>query len=242
VLAFVLICTCLLGTISYIPETLNNEKERYVDYETLNGSEMGLPLSITDSLNSTARAHFNEIDGLTMKKKLGVLPNVLAVGDIVSRSANIPITYTKLLRIISEKMLQNVNEGEDKPFTVVNQVVLNKSLSSVDQYNITVRHVLYREGKSYGFVVITKSLFDKTTLDFSGFYEALPVGVVLEDTIKNIQGIDTDNDTRYREYGDNTSFIQGEAIMKTKEYEEEITRQQIYGLLQDRGISAKSSN
>ena len=93
----------------------------------------------------------------------------------------------------------------------------------------------------YGFILSVTTLISKQTLELTGFAEVEPTGIIMEDNIFMLGSSDTmDNTKNYRVYNDTSSFLQSEAIMRDKSYEDDITQKQIYGLLQDRGISSKS--
>lgn len=92
--------------------------------------------------------------------------------------------------------------------------------------NIRVKSytLIHREGKQYGFVVLTVSLW-KSDMTLIGYTDAIVVGTIAEDIIN-------------LEHGYLSKFKGDETIMKSSAYEKDLIERQANNIHDDRGISA----
>lgn len=217
----------------------SSSKESYSECESVDKG-LGLPLSVLQTIAFRRNTSYSEFDDDKIKNITSSLVDAVFWGDMKESISELKLDDNALLDKLSKRILDSVNKKLDKdeqPFKIVQQTITSKHSTTTKDYLISSRHVLYREGKMYGFVLNATSLWTNQNLELRGFTEVNPTGIVMEDEIFMLN---TQDQEKYRKYGDSLSFIQSEAIMKDKSYEDDITQQQIYGLLQDRGISAKS--
>jgi hypothetical protein len=253
-LLFILLTTCIIGSSSYINS--KGAQENYsqftqrssnANFETVS-YEKGLSLNAIDTMQIKNNVYYNEIDKKAISIIIGVLTNVVFLGDIVSDTPIISITDDEILERVSETILTSLNKSiqeYDKftfkiPFTNVIHEIISKQSTSTNEYIIQTRHVVHRESKMYGFVIVAKSIWKSDTMEMRGFVDIEPTGIVFEDMIEMYKGKDINQPMAYRSYGDTSSYIQEEVIMKTQDFEEDVVNKQVYGLLKDRGISSKS--
>lgn len=235
----ILIVSLCFFDLSYISKRYN--QEGYYECESVDKG-LGLPISILNTITFRKNTSYSEIGENDIKRLANLLVDSVLWSTIKEPvSANLLLNDNEILRKLSEKILQKINKELDAseiPFTTVNQSITSKHTTSSQEIVISSRHLLYREGKMYGFILKVQSLWTNPGLELKGVTEATPTGIVMQD---NIFMLKNDNDTtNYKDYGDAASFIQSEAIMKNKEYEDNVSQKQMYGLLQDRGISSKS--
>jgi hypothetical protein len=201
----------------------------------------GLPLSVLNTITFRNNTSYSEIGEEEIRRLTSSVVDIVFWGTIKEPVDKLSINDNNVLKQVSEQLLSKLNEqldASENPFTVINQSITSKHNTSSQEYIISSKHLIYREGKMYGFLLNVQSIWTNPKLDLKGFVEVTPTGIVMED---NILMVRNDNKTNnYRSYGDSVSFIQSEAIIKDKEYEDNVTQKQMYGLLQDRGISAKS--
>lgn len=233
-----IISLCFLH-LSYIRKQY--QREQYYECESIDKGS-GLPLSVLKTISFRENTSYSEIGEDAIKKLTSSLVDMVLWGTIKEQIDTLALNHNDLLNLISEQLLLKLNkqlDASETPFTIINQTITSKHDTSSQEYLISSKHLIYREGKMYGFLLNVQSLWKNPTLDFKGFTEVTPTGIVMEDNIFMIKN-DNKPEQNYRDYGDSVSFIQSEAIMKDKEYEDEVSQKQMYGLLQDRGISAKS--
>jgi len=215
-------------------------KENYNECESVD-NDYGLPLSVLKTIVFRKNTSYSELGYDEIKSITSTLVDAVFWGKITENNKTLKIDDSKLLETLSKQLLDSINnkiDKNEKPFKMIKHVIVSKSDTTTQDYIISSRHVIYREGKMYGFTLNVKSLWTKQNLELKGFTEVEPTGIIMEDNIFMLN--DTTDIGNYREYNDSLSFIQSESIMKDKSYEDDITQRQIYGLFQDRGISAKS--
>lgn len=236
-LLVLLISLCVFD-LSYIRKEY--QREQYYECENIDKG-YGLPLSVLNTIAFRENTSYSEIGEDAINKLVSPLVDIVLWGAIKEPIQKLALSDNNILTILSEQLLSKLNkqlDASEKPFTVVNQSIVSKHNTSSQDYIISSKHVIYREGNMYGFVVNIQSLWTNPKLDLKGFTEVKPTGIVMEDNMFMVMNDNTKKN--YRDFGDSLSFIQSEAIIKDKKYEDEISQKQIYGLLQDRGISAKS--
>lgn len=251
---FILILCCILGTYQ------NYTKEHYISELDTLIHDKGLPLSYTQTLNVKDNSYYKEIDGDAISKVLSTMVNASSSGN-VSSGKDHQATVDSIRKSTS---LWNLNQVTDRLLDVLNKE-LNKSMGPKDAFRLvseniqkmeattnneqlmTSRHIVHRQGRMFGFVIIIQSLWSESYKSSGSpiqdlyITKAEAVGILPEDALQMVKGCDTDEAANpFRPYGDAPSFIQSEAIMKPKEYEEAIIKEQVYGLSQDRGVSSSS--
>lgn len=214
-------------------------KECYDESESVDKG-YGLPLSALKTITFGKNTSYREIDEDEIKQLTSLLVDVVFWSKVGEPVQNLDIDDKELLSKLSKKLVDTFNkklEQNDKPFNVIRDNIVSKNNTASNEYLISSKHIIYREGKMYGFVLNIQSLWTNPDLELKGFTSVNPSGIIMEDDIFMIKN---ENQSNYREYGDSLSFIQSEAIMKDNSYENEVSQKQAYGLLQDRGISSKS--
>lgn len=251
VLTFVLIISTVLGSIS---NKSNKYLENYRDLDVLI-ADKGLPLSFTKGLNVRDTSYYKEVDGNTIDAVLVNLIDVLykdmdrtikkqTPEELASFDEKISVTKTISQRLLTtlNKELNKTKSDKDNFKILINDVQMMETTEGTDLI-ITTRHIVHRESRMYGFVIYIKSLwsnFNETTL-FKGIIHTEVTGILPEDALQVVKGCENvEGRDMFRPYTDSMTFIQSEAIMKSKEYEEDIIKEQVYGLSQDRGISSLS--
>lgn len=228
---------CLIN--KYKIKSLN---EGFIDrneYENID-NELGLPLSATNTMEFRNNTSYSEIDESEIRKLLFPLTNMVLWANELEPVDKLLLTDTDLLKLITLELLSKINkkDNEDSPFTVIKQYMISKNATKSNEIVTLSKHIIYRDGKMYGFIILVETLWTKDDLKLKGFTKVEPTGIILQDKLSLLDN--EYNASTFRSYGDNLSFIQGEAIMKDKKYEDDILQKQTYDLLQDRGISAKS--
>lgn len=237
-LIIVLIISICCLEISYIGNIY--KQEGFLEYENVDiGS--GLPLSVLSTITFKNNTSYSEIGENEIKQLTRRMVDMFFWGTIKEPVSELVLNDEDLLHTLSEHILAKINkqlDASEQPFMVMNQSINSKHMTSSQEYIISSTHLIYREGKMYGFILNIISLWTVPRLELKGFTEVTPFGILMEDDILLISN--DNNNKNYREYGDSASFIQSEVITKDKEYENNVSQKQIYGLLQDRGISATS--
>lgn len=201
---------------------------------------LGLPLSALNTITFRANTSYSEIGKDEIEKLASSSVGAVFWGRLGKPVNKLNVDNEQLLTKISKHLLDTINKqikDNEQPFSIINDEIMSIYDSTTNEYVISSKHILYRDGKMYGFVVNVQSIWNNPNLDLQGFSEVKPTGIIMQDSIVMLQNKDQSN---YREYGDSLSFIQSEAIMEDKSYENEVSQKQAYGLLQDRGISSKS--
>jgi hypothetical protein len=232
-----IISLCFLD-LSYIRKYYQHEG--YYECESVDKGS-GLPLSVLNTITFRNNTSYSEIGEDEIKRLTSSMVDMVLWGTIKKPVDELSLNHNDLLKIISEQILLRINkqlDASETPFRMVNHSITSKHNTSSQEYIISSKHLIYREGKMYGFLINVKSLWTSPTVELKGLTEVIPTGIVMEDNIFMVRNDSMQNN--FRDYSDSVSFIQSEAIMKDKEYEDKISQKQIYGLLQDRGISAKS--
>jgi hypothetical protein len=208
---------------------------------------LGLPLSALKTITFAPNTSYSEIGEDEIERLTSSLVSVVFWGHLGKPVYNLETNDDQLLPKISKQITDTINKqikNNDKPFNILKEKIISKYDSTTNEYVISSKHILYRDGKMYGFVVNVQSIWTNPTLELKGFSEVKPTGIIMQDNIIMLKNEDQSNyksqSDNSREYGDSLSFIQSEAIMKDKSYENEVSQKQAYGLLQDRGISSKS--
>lgn len=250
VLTFVLIISTVLGSMS--------SRKRYVEtYRDLDVliADKGLPLSFTKGLNVRDTTYYKEVDGETIDTVLLNLIDILYKNmdrsvkkqtpeELASIDKKIGVTKTISQRLLNtlNKELNKTKSDKDNFKILNNDVQMMETMEGTDLI-ITTRHIIHRESRMYGFVIHIKSLwssFNETT-SFKGIIHTEVTGILPEDALQAVKGCEQlETRNMFRPYTDNPTFIQSEAIMKSKQYEDDIIKEQVYGLSQDRGISSLS--
>jgi hypothetical protein len=218
-------------------------KEKYEESESIEQG-LGLPLSTLKTITFAPNAYYSEIGEDEIEKLTSSQVSAVFWGHLGKPVYNFKVDDNQLLTQISAQMLNTINKKineNDKPFSIIKDKIMSKYDSTTDEYVISSKHIIYREGKMYGFVIDVQSLWNNPSLELKGFSEVKPTGIIMQDNILMLKNEDQSNykpqGANSREYGDLYSFIQGEAIMKNKSYEDNVTQKQAYGLFQDRGLS-----
>lgn len=235
----ILIISICVFDLSYIRSQYKIEK--YYECESIDKG-YGLPLSVLNTITFRNNTSYSEIGEDEIRRLTNSMVDIVLWGQIKEPMMKLSLSDNDLLVYLSEALLSKLNkqlDASEKPFTTVSQSIISKHNTSSQEYAISSKHLIYRDGKMYGFLLNVQSLWTKSKLELKGFTEVTPTGIVMEDNIFMITN-SNETDQNYRDYGDSVSFIQSEAIIKDKEYEDDISQKQMYGLLQDRGISAKS--
>lgn len=252
VLLFVLIVTSVLGA-----RTSSTYIESYRDLDVLI-ADKGLPLSFTKGLNVRDNTYYKEVDGEKVDEALVKLIDVLYKDDGRSEKK---LTLEELASFddktdatqkISQRLLTRLNielnktkSKKDDFKLLISDVQLIEKTKGTDIV-VTTRHIVHRESRMYGFVIYVVSLWMKSSSakeDYSlkGIIKSEVTGILPEDALQAVKGCEhSETSNIFRPYTDSVSFIQSEAIMKSQQYEDDIIQDQVYGLLQDRGISSKS--
>lgn len=235
-----LIISLYILDLSYIRKQYQHEG--YYEFESVDKGS-GLPLSVLTTITMGNNTSYKEIGEGEIRNLTSPLVNMVVWGTTTDPVTAEELSYNDndLLKLLSEDILSRLNKQLDASeplFTMVNHSINSKHTTSSQEYIIASQHLIYREGKMYGFILDVESLWTNPKLELKGFTKVTPTGIVMEDNIFMLRNDSERNN--YRDYGDNLSFIQGEAIMKDQEYEEDVSQRQRYGLLQDRGISTKS--
>jgi hypothetical protein len=257
VLLFVLILTTVLGSTSTTSTTLI---ETYRDLDVLI-ADKGLPLSFTKGLNVRDTTYYKEVDGETIDEVLVQLIDVLYKDESTSEKKQ---TIEELASLdkrtsatskISQRLITRLNKELNKTkskkddFKVLISDVQSMETTEGTEFIITTRHIVHRESRMYGFVIYVKSLWNSvnevtsstSSTSFKGIIQSEVTGILPEDALQAVKGCEQlEASNLFRPYTDNVSFIQSEAIMKSKKYEDDIIKEQVYGLSQDRGISSLS--
>jgi hypothetical protein len=248
VLLFVLILTTVLGSTSttYI--------ETYRDLDVLI-ADKGLPLSFTKGLNVRDTTYYKEVDGETIDKVLVQLIDVLykdggriekkqTMEELASLDKKTSATSKISQRLITRLNMElNKTKSKKDDFKVLISDIQSMETTQGTEFIITTRHIVHRESRMYGFVIYIKSLWNNVNevSSFKGIIQSEVKGILPEDALQAVKGCDKlESDHHFRPYTDTVSFIQSEAIMKSKQYEDDIIKEQVYGLSQDRGISSLS--
>jgi hypothetical protein len=248
VLLFVLILTTVLGSTSttYI--------ETYRDLDVLI-ADKGLPLSFTKGLNVRDTTYYKEVDGETIDKVLVQLIDVLykdggriekkqTMEELASLDKKTSATSKISQRLITRLNMElNKTKSKKDDFKVLISDIQSMETTQGTEFIITTRHIVHRESRMYGFVIYIKSLWNNVNevSSFKGIIQSEVKGILPEDALQAVKGCDKfESDHPFRPYTDTVSFIQSEAIMKSKQYEDDIIKEQVYGLSQDRGISSLS--
>lgn len=252
VLTFVLIISSVLGSVSI---KSNKYVENYRDLDVLI-ADKGLPLSFTKGLNVRDNTYYKEVDGNTIDTVLVNLIDVLykdmdrsvkkqTPEELASIDKKISATKTISQRLLTtlNKELNKTKSDKDNFKLLINDVQMMETAGIGTDLIITTRHIVHRESRMYGFVIYIKSLwssFNETT-SFKGIIHTEVTGILPEDALQVVKGCEhVEARDMFRPYTDSVTFIQSEAIMKSKQYEEDIIKEQVYGLSQDRGISSLS--
>lgn len=235
---FVLVTATIVGSLSSV--------EMFDDIDTLL-NDKGLPLSAIDNMNVRDTTYYKEVDGLAMRKALLTIVDTVYLGGIKSSASKETMSNsTNNLKLISTKLLARLNEAfnpkqqSKDDFIMIIDGVQRIEVSIGNDFIMNTTHIVHREGRMYGFVIKLKSLLTPDE-NLKGILECQVTGILPEDAIQEVRGCNNNHakDT-YRIYADAPTFIQSEAIMKPSEYEKDIIKKQVYGLLQDRGISNNS--
>lgn len=249
VLFFVLILCCILGTIYQ-----NHKLEHYISELDTLIHDKGLPLSYTETLNVKDNSYYKEIDGATISKVLSSMVNASSAGNVsaainsISGSTslwNLNQVTDRLLEVLNKEF--NMSMGPKDAFKLISENIQKVEATTNNEQLVTSRHIVHRQSRMFGFVIIIQSLWSESYKSSNSpiqdlyIIKAEAVGILPEDALQMVKGCDTDEAANpFRPYGDAPSFIQSEAIMKPKDYEEAIIKEQVYGLSQDRGISSSS--
>jgi len=234
----ILFISLYFSDISYIRKQYY--REHYYEIESID-KDLGLPLSVLNTITFRDNTSYSEIGENEIQKLTRQVTDMVLWGSIKETIETLTLNDEDLLKQISEQLLLKLNkqlDASESVFTIINQSIISKYNTSSNEYLISSKHLIYREGKMYGFLLSVESLWTNPKLDLKGFTKVTPTGIVMEDNIFMIRNDNTKNN--FRDYSDTMSFIQNEAIMKDKDYEDDISQEQMYGLFQDRGISAKS--
>lgn len=232
VLLFVLIVSTLFGSRGNIETFIENDK--------------GLPLSsIKDMSNVRQTSYFKEVDGEPIDKSLVHMIDINyndkedsgTMAQEPQHIANVDVIASKLTSRLNADF-NKASSPKDEFKSVLNEIESIRSTKGTDNTMVT-RHIVHREARMYGFVIFIKSLWGVNN-QFKGIYKVEVSGIVPEDVLSKVEGINNMEQAMYRPYSDSKSFVQSEAIMKPIQYEQDIIKQHEYGLLQDRGISSKS--
>lgn len=249
VLLFVLILTALLGSRSksYHKEFI----EMYNDLDVLI-ADKGLPLSFAKGLNVRDTSYYKEVEGDAIDAVLVHMIDILYKDDAQDKTIDKTIDMASIVektdapQIISQRLVKSLNKELNKKQNKVDDFsVLISDIQGVENtlgtdYVITTRHIVHRASRMYGFVIFIRSLWT-TNNKLKGVFKYEVTGILPEDALQTVQGCNqTEANNVFRPYTDSVSFIQSEAIMKSKQYEDNIIKEQVYGLSQDRGISSKS--
>lgn len=238
---FSLIVLILVTSLMWILRPSYNEG--YEESESIDKG-LGLPLSALKTITFAPNTSYSEIGEDEIKKLTTSLVDAVFWGHLGKPIYKLKVDDNQLLTQISKQLLNNINKKineNDTPFNIIKDKLISKDDSTTNEYVITSKHIIYREGKMYGFVINVQSLWTNQATELKGFSEVKPTGIIMQDNITMLKNEDESNykphGANSREYGDLYSFIQGEAIMKDKSYEDNVTQKQAYGLLQDRGLS-----
>ena len=234
----ILIISLYFVDLSYIRKQY--QQEGYYECESIDKG-LGLPLSVLNTITFRNNTSYNEIGENEIKRLTSAMVDMVIWATIKDPVTKLLLNDDDILNILSKQILSKINKQLDasvKPFTIVNHSITSKYNTSSQEYIISSQHLVYRDGKMYGFLLNVQSVWTSPNLELKGFTEVTPTGIVMEDNIFLLKN--NEKTQNYRDYGNITSFIQSEVIMKGKDYEDDISQKQMYGLLQDRGISANS--
>jgi hypothetical protein len=222
-----------------IKKTLCWNVEGYLEYESVDKG-LGLPLSALKTITFRENVSYSEFDESKIRQLLSSIVDVVFWGQVGKTVNDLQVDENQLITKFSKKLLEDINrklDKNDKQFNIIKQNIVSKNHTTSKEYIISSNHIIYREGKMYGFVLNVQSLWTNPGLELKGLVVVEPSGIIMEADILMLKN---ENQSKYRDYGDSLSFIQSEAIMKDKSYEDKVSQKQAYGLLQDRGISSKS--
>lgn len=237
---FLIIVLLLVTSLSW--KVTSSLRERYTECESIDKG-LGLPLSAIKTINFIGRTSYKEMDESRIIALTSPLNDIVFWGEVTDQNRTLNVNDDRLLKILSNKLLtiNNRLEKGEKPFKVIRGKIMSKYDTTTKEYKISSKHIIYREGKMFGFVLNVESLWTNPDLELRGCTEVIPTGILMEDSIFMLKNEDQSNfdvkGRNSREYGDFYSFIQSEAIMKDRSYEDDVTQKQAYGLLQDRGLS-----
>jgi hypothetical protein len=234
-LLLLLIINSVIGS-----KIISNHIEKYTNYHTIN-SDYGLPLSTLNTITFRDNTSYKEINENEVRKLLFPLVNTVSWGEVNELIDSLVLNDTEMTKIINKELLMSLEKQiniEEPKFQVIKSNIITKYKTTTNELLITSKHIIYRDGRMYGFILDIQTLWTYDSIELKGFTKVEPTGITLQDNIVIIQ---SDNNTsNNREYGDSKSFIQGEAIMKDNKYEDDLMKHQMYGLLIDRGINSKS--